>query len=89
MQKLQHPNVIRLEDVFETPRTMMLVLEYARGTELFDSILQVWHGTREGGAYTSSSSCILRHTYLTVHLSAESLPCAEKEVPRIGGEAHF
>lgn len=41
MRKLHHPNVIRLEEVFETPKTMMLVLEYARGTELFDSILQV------------------------------------------------
>lgn len=41
MRKLHHPNVIRLEEVFETPKTMMLVLEYAQGTELFDSILQV------------------------------------------------
>ncbi len=40
MQRLQHPHIIRLEGVFEDEHTLMLVLEYARGTELFDSILQ-------------------------------------------------
>lgn len=40
MRRLTHPNIIQLEEVFETPSTLMLVLEYARGTELFDSILQ-------------------------------------------------
>lgn len=40
MQRLQHPHVIRLEGVFEDRQTLMLVLEYARGTELFDAILQ-------------------------------------------------
>ena len=40
MQRLYHPHIIRLEGVFENDSTLMLVLEYARGTELFDSILQ-------------------------------------------------
>jgi serine/threonine protein kinase len=40
MQRLQHPHIIRLEGVYENEQTLMLVLEYARGTELFDSILQ-------------------------------------------------
>lgn len=40
MQRLQHPHIIRLEGVYEDRQTLMLVLEYARGTELFDAILQ-------------------------------------------------
>lgn len=40
MQRLSHPHIIRLEGVFENAQTLMLVLEYAKGTELFDSILQ-------------------------------------------------
>lgn len=40
MQRLQHPHIIRLEGVYEDQQTLMLVLEYARGTELFDAILQ-------------------------------------------------
>jgi len=40
MRRLDHPNIIRLQEVFETSSTIMLVLEFAQGTELFDSILQ-------------------------------------------------
>jgi len=40
MQRLEHPHIIKLEGVYENSTTLMLVLEYARGTELFDSILQ-------------------------------------------------
>ena len=40
MRRLDHPNIIRLQEMFETSSTLMLVLEFAQGTELFDSILQ-------------------------------------------------
>jgi len=40
MQRLEHPHIIILEGVYENSTTLMLVLEYARGMELFDSILQ-------------------------------------------------
>ncbi|KAG5181297.1 putative death-associated protein kinase, partial [Tribonema minus] len=39
MRQLRHPNIVRLEDVFETDDQLVLVLEYARGVELFDAIL--------------------------------------------------
>ncbi|EWM21146.1 protein serine threonine kinase [Nannochloropsis gaditana] len=47
MQRLEHPHIIRLEGVFEDASTLVLVLEYARGTELFDSILQKKRYTEE------------------------------------------
>jgi serine/threonine protein kinase len=61
MQQLSHPNIIRLEAVFETPTTLMLVLEYAPGTELFDSILQVRWAVR----YSEHSNDLVLHTSLT------------------------
>eukprot|EP00611_Tribonema_gayanum_P024373 TRINITY_DN5359_c0_g1_i1.p2 TRINITY_DN5359_c0_g1~~TRINITY_DN5359_c0_g1_i1.p2 ORF type:complete len:193 (-),score=57.48 TRINITY_DN5359_c0_g1_i1:562-1140(-) len=39
MRQLRHPNIVRLEDVFETDDQLVLVLEYASGVELFDAIL--------------------------------------------------
>lgn len=39
MKKLQHPNIIQLMEVVDTPDTLYLVLEYAGGGELFDAIV--------------------------------------------------
>jgi len=39
MKKLQHPNIIQLMEVIDTPDTLFLVLEYASGGELFDAIV--------------------------------------------------
>eukprot|EP01114_Cavostelium_apophysatum_P003103 TRINITY_DN1283_c0_g1_i1.p1 TRINITY_DN1283_c0_g1~~TRINITY_DN1283_c0_g1_i1.p1 ORF type:complete len:492 (+),score=179.30 TRINITY_DN1283_c0_g1_i1:41-1477(+) len=39
MQKLQHPNIIQLVEVVDTPETLYLVLEFASGGELFDAII--------------------------------------------------
>jgi len=39
MKKLQHPNIIQLMEVIDTPDTLFLVLEYVSGGELFDSIV--------------------------------------------------
>jgi len=39
MQKLQHPNIIQLVEVIDTPDTLFLVLEFASGGELFDAIV--------------------------------------------------
>lgn len=40
MKKLQHPNVIQLMEVVDTPDTLYLVLEFASGGELFDAIVK-------------------------------------------------
>jgi len=39
MKKLQHPNIIQLMEVVDTPETLYLVLEFAAGGELFDAIV--------------------------------------------------
>lgn len=39
MKKLQHPNIIQLMEVIDTPDTLYLVLEFASGGELFDAIV--------------------------------------------------
>lgn len=36
MRRLRHPNIIQFVEVFETPETLMVVMEYAPGRELFD-----------------------------------------------------
>lgn len=42
MKLLHHPNIIRLYEVIETKSRMFLVMEYARGGELYDYIVS--HG---------------------------------------------
>lgn len=39
MKLLQHPNIIRLYEVLETPRTLYLIMEYAEGGEVMDFII--------------------------------------------------
>ncbi|KAI0200901.1 hypothetical protein F4808DRAFT_460412 [Astrocystis sublimbata] len=39
LQKLSHPNIVRLHEMSETERHIGIVLEYASGGELFDYIL--------------------------------------------------
>jgi serine/threonine protein kinase len=39
MRRLNHPNIIKFIDVYETPDQLMMVMEYCPGDELFDVIL--------------------------------------------------
>ena len=39
-QKADHPNIIKIYEISETPETLYLVLEYAAGGELFDKIVE-------------------------------------------------
>ena len=38
MEKLDHPNIIKIKDKYETETTLMIVLEYADGGTLYDLI---------------------------------------------------
>lgn len=40
LKQVDHPCVIRLEDVVETEHTLFIVLELADGGELFDKIIE-------------------------------------------------
>lgn len=40
MKLLNHPNVLRLYDVWETSKSLYLILEYVEGGELFDLLVE-------------------------------------------------
>nr|XP_002716285.2 serine/threonine-protein kinase DCLK3 [Oryctolagus cuniculus] len=40
MQSLCHPNIVRLHEVYETETEMFLIMEYVRGGDLFDAIVE-------------------------------------------------
>ncbi|GAB1606191.1 calcium/calmodulin-dependent protein kinase type IV [Argonauta hians] len=47
---LNHPNVVRMKEVFETPSSLHIILEYAVGGELFDRIVQKGHYSEKDAA---------------------------------------
>jgi serine/threonine-protein kinase Chk2 len=40
LQSVNHPCIINLEDVIDTPNFLFIVLELAEGRELFDKIIE-------------------------------------------------
>jgi serine/threonine protein kinase len=40
LQSLQHPNIIHLEDTFETPERIYIIMEIMKGGELFDYVVE-------------------------------------------------
>ncbi|KAI0821589.1 kinase-like domain-containing protein [Irpex lacteus] len=46
MKLIDHPNILRLYDVWETSAELYLILEYAEGGELFDYIQRTYSWTR-------------------------------------------
>ena len=41
LESVSHPNIIRLEEVIDSPDFLVLVLELAEGGELFDQMIKV------------------------------------------------
>uniref|UniRef100_A0A3P9LCA6 SNF-related serine/threonine-protein kinase n=1 Tax=Oryzias latipes TaxID=8090 RepID=A0A3P9LCA6_ORYLA len=50
MRLVQHPNVVQLHEVIDTPTTLYLVMELAEGGDLYDYILRHDGGVAEGTA---------------------------------------
>lgn len=50
MRLVQHPNVVHLYEVIDTPTTLYLVMELAEGGDLYDYILRHEGGVAEGTA---------------------------------------
>lgn len=50
MRLVQHPNVVRLYEVIDTPTTLYLIMELAEGGDLYDYILR-----HEGGVAESTA----------------------------------
>lgn len=40
LEELDHPNIIKLADVFETPDRIFIVMELMDGGELFDYVVE-------------------------------------------------
>jgi len=57
LKKVEHPNIIKLYDMFESPDKIYLVMELVSGGELFDSIV-------ERGKYTEKDSAELIYQIL-------------------------
>jgi len=58
MRKLNHENIIKLHEVYESENHIYLVLELLSGGELFERIIQK-------GQYTEKDSCILMKNLLS------------------------
>lgn len=50
LKMLDHPHIVKLYEHFEDKRYMYMVMEYCRGGELFDRLLEVGHFTENQGA---------------------------------------
>ena len=47
LESVSHPNIIRLEEVIDSPEFLVLILELAEGGELWDQMIKVcWLGVR-------------------------------------------
>ncbi len=86
LKRLDHPNVIKLFDLFETKNSVYLVMEKAIGGELFEQIARL-----DGGSFTEKE-CITviqqiakavkyMHSMGIVHrdLKPENVLCSEKD----------
>lgn len=51
MRELDHPNIIKLFEVFEDTRFVYLVMELCEGGELFDKIIENIHFTESTARY--------------------------------------
>lgn len=72
MKLLNHPNIVKLYDVIDTPDKLYLILEYASGGEVFDYL--VAHGRMKEKVRLKMHNHILRstlthtHAYSRIHL---------------------
>eukprot|EP01119_Soliformovum_irregulare_P005500 TRINITY_DN17257_c0_g1_i1.p1 TRINITY_DN17257_c0_g1~~TRINITY_DN17257_c0_g1_i1.p1 ORF type:complete len:311 (+),score=54.57 TRINITY_DN17257_c0_g1_i1:47-934(+) len=80
MKKIQHPNAVKLFDVFEDERNIYLILELIEGGELFEKIIDAGHFD-ETLASTIIRRCLEVVAYLHAHgivhrdLKPENLLC--------------
>ena len=49
LQSLDHPCIIRIYDVYDTPNALYIILELVEGGELFDRVFVVCHAPRSRG----------------------------------------
>lgn len=57
MRQIEHPNIVRLYDVFDSRSKMCLVLDILEGGELFDRIIEKGHFTEKDAATSFQQMC--------------------------------
>jgi len=70
LKRIQHPNIIAVVEIYETPRYLNLVMELAIGGELFDSIVSRGKYTEKDAAkiiQQVASACEYLHSLGIVH----------------------
>ncbi|OCT69202.1 hypothetical protein XELAEV_18040512mg [Xenopus laevis] len=86
LQQLEHPNIMRLHDVFASKAEMVLILELIRGGELFDFIAEKEALSEEDAiefleqilkGVTYMHTCNIAH----LDLKPENIMLQEKDVP--------
>merc|ERR1719198_1879781 len=64
LQQLDHPSIIKLEEVFDTPKTFYMVLELMSGGEIFDRIVEKEHYTEmEAASVTAKVAAALAYCH--------------------------
>lgn len=70
LEQLDHPNIIKLKEIFETPRRLNLVMELVTGGELFDRIVEKGSYSEKDAALLVrdiASACMYLHSKKIVH----------------------
>jgi len=70
LKRIQHPNIIAVVEIYETPRYLNLVMELATGGELFDSIVSRGKYSEKDAAsilQQVASACAYLHSIGIVH----------------------
>ena len=57
MRKLEHSNIIKLHEVFESPNNIHIILEYLNGGELFERI-------KKNGMYNERDASVIMGSLL-------------------------
>eukprot|EP00443_Scrippsiella_acuminata_P102002 CAMPEP_0115736322 /NCGR_PEP_ID=MMETSP0272-20121206/87195_1 /TAXON_ID=71861 /ORGANISM="Scrippsiella trochoidea, Strain CCMP3099" /LENGTH=484 /DNA_ID=CAMNT_0003180495 /DNA_START=1 /DNA_END=1452 /DNA_ORIENTATION=+ len=67
MKMMDHPNIIKLFEVFEDPRRIYLVMELCEGGELFDAVLDA------GSLSEAQAVSFMRQTFSVGHMHAREV----------------
>jgi hypothetical protein len=51
LERVRHPNIVKMRQVFDTPKVFYMVMEIMTGGELFDRIVQVSQTVGREGRY--------------------------------------
>eukprot|EP00180_Rhodochaete_pulchella_P001409 Plantae.Rhodophyta-Rhodochaete_pulchella.ctg222.p1 GENE.Plantae.Rhodophyta-Rhodochaete_pulchella.ctg222~~Plantae.Rhodophyta-Rhodochaete_pulchella.ctg222.p1 ORF type:complete len:441 (-),score=60.39 Plantae.Rhodophyta-Rhodochaete_pulchella.ctg222:1132-2454(-) len=86
IRTVSHQNIVRTYDIFDTPRTLFLVMEHCGGGELFDIIAEAGRFS-ESNASSVMRSIVRGIDYLALHniihrdIKPENVLCVDRKWP--------